>query len=528
MWHRRRGSKITRTRRALGVPAVAGNVSALIAEMLEDRTLLSGIAEDGNESWAELLRTNDSVVWLLPSDAVTWIAAKSGDAESGDVVVQLDAESNWHEFVRLSVNTDESISIKSQVLLVVEWSAGNTSDDDGSIGVADAFDTPFVQITIRSTNDSLIAASLPQDFVSRNNAPAFQGSSVSNIGQPTDDPTDQLIPVIAKPVESSKSGGSGSVNASVAVAELATPTTNVGKDVRSEASSLPGVTQRQHKEFNNVELTGIGLELVLLRSDDVSQPAANFTKTSTKPATASIASVPVEPDSISIEQTVSFVSLNSTDAAGSFDVVASAMTPVEGLQAAAAPVVAVIETLLASLDTAARALLALLTGSGGSSSPVAPTAQPILNSTQVVFDPKRPRWALHDGLVEELAVYSLVVANDQHFDLKDFGPASRAADPVVRIEFDVPPQHGQVASTAIPGAFRYSADPGFSGVDTARFRVTRASGQTVAGAVTIFVEDPGLPAGPASVRQVELPVDDRRVSEMDAGFRLSDGWLDLP
>ena len=146
-----------------------------------------------------------------------------------------------------------------------------------------------------------------------------------------------------------------------------------------------------------------------------------------------------------------------------------------------------------------------------------------------MIDPKRPRWALHDGVVEELAAYSLVVAPDQHFDLKDFGPASQAADSVVRIEFEVPPLHGLISPTESPGSFRYSADPGFSGVDTARFRVTRASGQSVAGAVTIFVGDDGLPDRPStSVRQVELPIGDQRVSELDASFRLSGGWLDLP
>jgi hypothetical protein len=191
-------------------------------------------------------------------------------------------------------------------------------------------------------------------------------------------------------------------------------------------------------------------------------------------------------------------------------------TPTEGLQLAAAPGFLVVESLLATFDTIARGLLAFFSGFSNMQPPIAPVVPPIMDSPPLVIDPKRPRWALHNGMVDELAAYSIVVAPDQHFDLKDFGPAGRANvdDPVIRIEFDSPPLHGQIVPGDAAGSFCYSSDPGFSGVDTSRFRVTRASGQSVAGSVTIVVADHERPARPAlPVRQVEFPIDDPGVSD---------------
>lgn len=545
MWHRLRVIRFARTRRALGAPAVARSVPALISEVLEDRTLLTGLTDLSlaAATWSDLLGSQESIVLRLPVSAIagritneseSMLTRSSADTSLSEVeltstLLQVDAQSNWSDLLNWSGELVESDKGDLQVLVTIQLDSGESFDSNfqfvklsfdfrsGAFPTGDGvptFDSLVPLAAISGGFRSELGLQLDAFTASANSAFSFMGISAdwASIQQSADLETTVGAMDILRNRQSTDSLSSG---------DATQPTTSRG-DV-DEYSSL---------ETDGATITSVGpferMEIPFANSSaaEIDAFGAN--------TVAELAFAPMESQRM-------IASLDAVDSPRVAQLAAVSMLPADGLQAAATPLVVVFETVLASVDTAARAVLALLTGSGGGTSPTAPIVLPIFDSTQVALDPKRPRWALHDGLVSELATYSLVVAPDQHFDLKDFGPASRAADTVVRIEFDLPPQHGQVLTTMTPGAFRYSADPGFSGVDSARFRATFASGQVVAGVVTAVVPDRGLAVAPAGpVRQVEVPLEDRRISEsgqmrdasvsaeIDAGFLLSGGWLDLP
>lgn len=539
MQNRSRVTSFSWTRRVHDVPAVVGALPALAGEILEDRTLLSGVMDSssGEGSWADLFGSETSLSLMLPADAVAeCLATESGqaltpfigDSQSEDVgfptiQFRVDAQAQWCEIVNL-LATGEAVAAKgSQVLVTVEADGLDSSDSAGR----------FVSITVRFF-----------DAMERLPEAATSGELRLNSASGSEfDPPDLSLP-ISNPLGTAMfSIGQSNV---AAVGKVSGPSlkTVAVSDWKSEHHNVESFAI---SSIERVDPPASGFDDLDAVDELKMATLGSFTRPVTllaifSPATESPgARVPVEPAAVVFEPTV----LNSfhgvSESAAAFNSVAIVMSPADGLQAAAAPLLAVVETVLASLDTTARTLLALFTGSGGGTSPVASVVEPIVSSSPVIIDPKRPRWALHDRVLEELAAYSLVIAPDQHFDLKEFGPAFSAADPVIRIEFVVRPQHGQVSAAATPGSFQYMADPGFSGADTARFVITRASGQAVAGVVTILVSDLNLMnRPPAPVRQVELPILDQRLSDrgaapwslsplaIDASFGLSDGGMDLP
>ncbi len=503
---------------------------------------MSGVADspDQGESWAVLLGSGSSLTFLLPAEAVLGLLAITAseaaaasvdelsprDAGSPSITFNLrvDAQSKWHDTLARPVPAEEFATTELQLVVTIELDAADQSKVPARL----------VTITIGMVNDVELAHDMPPDFVSRTDVASDSSLPDFTLMSAETRPAGLPIFVSAGTVNRlsvTTFASAGSVEEFSSQRNLATSSVDL--------ANSPAAVRGEWTDFDDVDF---GRELTMTSARSFADSISDESTSGAKSVGISSAVVSGESPPASFDPADLFAVIDASNSAGLDDLTAVVILPAAGLQAAAAPLIAVVETVLASLDTAARALLALLTGSGGGTSPIAPVVQPVFDSTPVMIDSKRPRWALHNGLVEELAAYSLIVAPDQHFDLKDFGPASRAADPVVRIEFDVPPQHGQVSATEVPGSFRYSADPGFSGVDTARFRVTRVSGQTVAGAVTMFVGDRGLPEGRAPVRQVELPAEDRRVSEHGAGqmrdasattaidtsFRLSGSWMDLP
>ena len=84
MWHRRRVTSFAWTHRALDVQVVVRNAPPVIAEILEDRTLLSGIATTpgSDVSWADLLGSDSSLSFSLPIDVVSGLTAKGFDDKS--------------------------------------------------------------------------------------------------------------------------------------------------------------------------------------------------------------------------------------------------------------------------------------------------------------------------------------------------------------------------------------------------------------------------------------------------------------
>lgn len=542
MWYRRRVTRLAWTRRAHDAPAVVRNLPALIGEVLEDRTLLSGVTDssDGEGSWAVLLGSESSLSFVLPVDSVSWLFAKdfgqeldlvAGDPSQEGVVptslhFRIDVQSSWRDVVKLSADAENSATDGSPVLVRVEFDVVNLADGANR----------FVNIFVEFVDEAASINSMAPTGESRFNL-------ASDFDSPSPDaniPTGGLLATATFPIGFQSTGGVDRVS----YLPLETYSgTELEDERRLQLSLRSGALEfvdQPKASFVEEEFTD---ESSMNSIGSLSDPGEVLAMLAAAAEPAGVSNPEVlatsPPDLFSA--TVLFTSSSSTGSIGAYDLTSVVISPVEGLQAAAAPLIAVVETVLASLDMTAGVLLALLIGSGGSTSPIAPVVQPIVDSSHVVIDPKRPRWALHDGIIEELAMYSMVVAPDQHFDLKDFGPAFRGTDPVVRIEFDVPPQHGQVSATEIPGSFRYTADPGFSGVDTARFQITRASGQTVAGAVTILVNGRGLLDRPLEpVRQVELPIRDQRLSNngpsvwqatpaaIDLSFGLSDGGMDLP
>ena len=537
MWHRRRVTSFAWTRRAHDVPVVVRNLPALLGETLEDRTLLSGVTDTAvkQSSWSVLLGTETSLSFVLPVDSVLGLLASdisqtanrlAGEpfGEGHDLTslqFRADAQSDWRNFMKFSPDADSATTEGAQVLVTVEFASANFADEA----------MRFVTISLEFLSD----ATLINGGAVATDESRFNLASNAEAATP-----DESLPMLSLSTTSALSVGLQSiagVGTAISPSPGASPVTEQedGLDsVRYLPLSSPEFVGQPTVRFEDVEfadsiaMTSVGS---LSQQDTVLVMLAS----TTEPAAVSVVDVVAE------SPTVVFSASHSTGSNVAYDVTDIVISPTEGLQAAAAPVMAVVETVLATIDMTASALLALLSGAGGGASPIAPVVQPIVDSSRVVIDPKRPRWALHNGVIEELAMYSLVVAPDQHFDLKDFGPAFRAADPVVRIEFVVPPQHGNVSATEIPGAFRYSADPGFSGVDSSRVVVTRSSGQVVAGAVTFVVNGRALPDRPvAPIRQVELPIRDQRLSDngillrsstsaaIDASFGLSDGGMDLP
>lgn len=563
MQNRSRVTSFAWTRRVHDVPAVVGSLPALTGEILEDRTLLSGVMDSssGEGSWADLLGSETSLSLLLPVGAVSgWLAMDSeqallsliGNSQSEDIAFptiqfRVDAQSQWCEVVDLSdwgqapQNSEMAERRSEDTLRDTPPILSFAVPDPGQLA------TGGLQVLVTVEIDGLVSSDGPGRFVSitvqfvdamerlpeaaTNSESRFNFASGSEINQP-----DLSLPIsnplatatfsIGQPNVAAVGEGSGPSLKEVAVSECKSDLHNT----ESFAINAMERIEPTASEFDDMETV----------DDWKTTMLGSFTRPVTllaiySPATESPgAQVPVESAAVVFQPTVLESFNGVSESAAALNSVVTVMSPADGIQAAAAPLLAVVETVLASLDTTARTLLALFTGSGGGTSPIAPVVEPIVSSSPVFIDSKRPGWALHDGILEELAAYSLVIAPDQHFDLKEFGPASSAADPVIRIEFVVPPQHGQVSAAATPGSFRYTADPGFSGADTARFVITRASGQTVAGAVTMLVSDRSLMDLPlAPVRQVELPILDLRLSDLapsaiDASFGLSDGGMDLP
>ncbi|MFM9960819.1 MAG: Ig-like domain-containing protein [Planctomycetaceae bacterium] len=523
MRNRSRVTSFAWTRRVHDVPAVVGYLPALAGETLEDRTLLSGVTDSSNEesSWADLLSSETSLSFLVPSDAVLgWLAMDSeqvlppliGNSLPENVAFptiqfRVDGQSQWGEVVNLFG--------RGQVLAL----SGMTLDGAARL----------VRITVQFVDPMDRISDAATSGESRFGLASGPELDQPDLSLPISNPLATAIYSIGRPNIAAVGEVSGPSLRTTAVAgwERGLPS------AESFAISAMERVDPPASEFDDLDAVA-DLKRSSLGSATPPVTLLAIFSSATEASVVPYAQVSGEPAAVLFEPAVLKSFNGVSESAAAFESAAIVLSPADGLQAAAAPLMAVVETVLASLDTVAHSLLALFTGSGGGTSPIAPVVEPIVSSSPVIIDPKRPGWALHDGVLEELAAYSLVIAPDQHFDLKEFGPASSAADPVIRIEFVVPPQHGQVSATANPGSFQYTADPGFSGADTARFRVTRASGQTVAGAVTFLVSDRDFMERPqAPVRQVELPILDQRLSDLapsaiDASFGLSDGGMDLP
>lgn len=544
-------------RRALGVPVVARRVSPLVAEVLEDRTVLSGVtgsAESG-ATWADLLASNSPQTFVVPAGLVERMfqGMKTASAETDSaplsptgvsspaVSFQIDADAAWPVALAGQFPPGAVSGEFSQAVIVVEFD-DNADRSEGR--------RPFVNIRVSfvsdvvGAGDPLTSGGASVDFLSDaipttvRVSPRLEGRD-DGIG--------------ARESEAADSSLTGISNRQLDVAESNAALQEVASESNGTLlSATPRGSQsrvgREPAEFN---LAGLGNELSTF---SFIEPFNGAPSSLPKRAAISAAAhaVSFRADVNSAAWGAAVASASSKASLKQIDFAAVAMRPVDGLQAAATPLVVVVETVAATLDAAARAVMAMFGGAagGGASSPVAPVVQPAVDPLRVMLDPQRPRWALHDGLVEKLAAYSLAVAPEQHFDLRDFGPPTRVEsggipDEVVRIEFDMLPQHGRLLAGTTPGSFRYSPDPGFSGVDGAKFRVIRASGESVTGLVTVFVEDRTAPAKqPAPVRQVDLPALDQRVSDaresaalvspaaaaqdIDALFQATTDWVDWP
>lgn len=551
MWHRRRVTKIARTRRALFVPAAARDVSLFIAEALEDRTLLSAVTdfEDSATLVNDDSESQAAQIWLIPANTVAWFvslhsdfqqnfqqgadAAASAESTSvgSDVVFRFTLDSNWLDQLSTTDESADSADLSSALFVIADTVSIGSSGLHFEAASNDAVEP--IKITFRSSESSadplgslLNRFSLETPIFLKLSPPNAQLAddlllSVGLIANAIQIVTGPATTVSTAPGDFSKPDFTSTPTDGTKVVAV----TALRNETILGANRF--VEPTEPDKLIDPRISGIAQEFTGICTSTLVEPehAPTFLAIS-MPTTADSAEAAV---ALALWQTAKLV-----EAAGISAIVES---PAVSLHLAAEPIIAAVETVLTTLDTFASAVFALFMGSGGSSSgPIAPTLQPRRVGLPILMDSQRPRWALQTGRIEELAAYSLVVAPDQHFDLREFGPASRlnADDSVIRIEFSLPPQHGQIESGAAAGLFRYSADPGFSGVDGARFQATFASGQTVAGNVTFVVPDPGTSGRPAAaIRQVDLPVNDRRVSEsspasIDESFRLSGVWLDLP
>lgn len=214
----------------------------------------------------------------------------------------------------------------------------------------------------------------------------------------------------------------------------------------------------------------------------------------------------------------------------------------------ASPVTTVLAGLAAAADTVVRVVLVALGADGGDgpAASIIDPAAPALDAAAVARG-DAPKWALGKS-VDELLEFSRVtiVGGEGEADVLESAPVTMppaGQNGVLAVQVETLPQHGELQETVGRlGQYRYTADPGFSGVDTFSYLVVTPGGGSSRGLVTVVV-----PEAPAAQRVglqadinlnhpqahdfvVELaqsvPMPPTGETAIDESFRLVDLWAD--
>lgn len=226
--------------------------------------------------------------------------------------------------------------------------------------------------------------------------------------------------------------------------------------------------------------------------------AAAETDAATRPILTSANSTPGSLDAIDIAPEVESPAAQNYEAA----FVPATMTQL------ASPVTTVLAGLVAAADTVARVVLVALGADGGDgpAASIIDPAAPALDAAAVAGG-EAPKWALGKS-VDDLLDFSRVTitGGEAEAGLLESAPVTippAGQNGVLAVQVETLPQHGELQEIAGRlGQYRYTADPGFSGVDTFSYIVVTPGGSSSRGLVTVVV--PEAAASPRISLQADI------------------------
>lgn len=214
------------------------------------------------------------------------------------------------------------------------------------------------------------------------------------------------------------------------------------------------------------------------------------------------------------------------------------------------PVSMIVAGLAAAADTVARTLLVALGADAGSDAPSASIIDPVPPALDAaaVAQGAAPKWALGRNIDELLDFSRVTIVNHEAApnESAPVGPFPEAGlNGVLAVQLEMLPQHGELLEIAGRlGQFRYTADPGFSGIDTFSYLVVTPGGDSSRGVVSLVVPEPAEPQLEIG-RQAEINLNNPRAQDLvielaqsssetastsetaiDESFRQVDDWAD--
>ena len=158
------------------------------------------------------------------------------------------------------------------------------------------------------------------------------------------------------------------------------------------------------------------------------------------------------------------------------------------------PLIGMTGSLLLAVQSLGKGILLGVFGvSGSGDGPLAAFVEPIIEQADAHFFEAPDRWELKTVEPQFEATFTRLAHSERHFEIRNIGPVADAASIEISMatSFSIvsAPQHGQVDLTASRSMrFHYQPDPGFSGVDSFRYRATAADGTSVDGIIIVTVK----------------------------------------
>ncbi len=165
------------------------------------------------------------------------------------------------------------------------------------------------------------------------------------------------------------------------------------------------------------------------------------------------------------------------------------------------PIIGMTGSLLLAVQSLGKSVLLSVFGDSGSGDgPLAAFVEPLIEQADVHFLEAPDRWELKTVEPQYEAAFTRLAQAGRHFEIRNIGPAGDDAPVEVLIPTSFAiissPQHGQLESVGSRSMrFQYLPDPGFSGVDSFRYRATAADGKSLDGIIVLTVR-PGSQATP--------------------------------
>ena len=158
------------------------------------------------------------------------------------------------------------------------------------------------------------------------------------------------------------------------------------------------------------------------------------------------------------------------------------------------PIIGLTGSLLLAVQSLGKSvLLGVFGDSGSGDGPLAAFVEPILEQVEARLFEAPDHWELKTVEPHYEAAFTRLAQSERHFEIRNIGPVGDAAAVEVALptSFTIlsPPQHGQLELIASRSMrFHYQPDPGFSGVDSFRYRATAADGTSLDGIIVLTVK----------------------------------------